>query len=310
MKKISIITPVFNEEDNIIELIDKVKSFLSSINNIIYEHIFIDNCSTDRSVQILRNVASDNKNIKVILNSKNFGYARSSFYGILQASGDAVILMSADLQDPPYLLKDFIKSWQNGKKIVLAQKRRTSESFLIKNARKIFYRLIKKISDTKLTIDTIGFGIFDRSIINEIRKINDPYPYFRGLITEISEEIHLVQYDQPVRKKGITKFKFLDMYDLAITGIVKHSKIPIRIFVLFGFFLSIFSLIIGVIYFVYKILNWDSFATGVAPLLIGFFILGSLQLFLLGLIGEYIISINSQVRNIPLVFEKERINFD
>jgi glycosyltransferase involved in cell wall biosynthesis len=309
MKKVSIVTPVLNEEENIFDIINQTKKIMSEYNELTYEHIFIDNFSTDGTVEKLRSVAQKDKNIKVILNTKNFGYIRSSYHGIMQASGDSVVLMAGDLQDPPSLLKSFIAKWLEGKKIILAQKESSKESFFMNTIRKLFYKFIRKISDTNLTVNTIGFGLFDKTIINSLKMIRDPYPYFRGLLTEVSEEVTLVAYEQPLRQKGKTKFDFFLMYDLAITGIVKHSKIPIRIFTLMGFLLSALSLLSGIIYFFYKIFNWYSFESGIAPILIGVFILGSFQIFLLGLIGEYLINVYTQVRNIPLVFEKERINF-
>jgi glycosyltransferase involved in cell wall biosynthesis len=309
MKKVSIVTPVLNEEENIFDIINQTKKIMSEYNELTYEHIFIDNFSTDGTVEKLISVAQKDKNIKVILNTKNFGYVRSSYHGIMQASGDAVVLMAGDLQDPPSLLKSFIAKWLEGKKIILAQKESSKESFFMNTIRKLFYKFIRKISDTNLTVNTIGFGLFDKTIINSLKMIRDPYPYFRGLLTEVSEEVTLVAYEQPLRQKGKTKFDFFLMYDLAITGIVKHSKIPIRIFTLMGFLLSALSLLSGIIYFFYKIFNWYSFESGIAPILIGVFILGSFQIFLLGLIGEYLINVHTQVRNIPLVFEKERINF-
>ena len=309
MKKVSIVTPVLNEEENIFDIINQTKKIMSEYNELTYEHIFIDNFSTDGTVDKLRSVAQKDKNIKVILNAKNFGYVRSSYHGIMQASGDSVVLMAGDLQDPPSLLKSFIEKWLEGKKIILAQKKSSKESFFMSTIRKLFYKFIRKISDTNLTVNTIGFGLFDKTIINSLKMIRDPYPYFRGLLTEVSEEVTLVTYEQPLRQKGKTKFDFFLMYDLAITGIVKHSKIPIRIFTLMGFLLSVLSLLSGIIYFFYKIFNWYSFESGIAPILIGVFILGSFQIFLLGLVGEYLIIVHTQVRNIPLVFEKERINF-
>lgn len=310
MKKISIVTPVLNEEENILDIIIQTKKIMSEYSELTYEHIFIDNFSTDRTIEQLRGAAQKDKNIKVILNAKNFGYVRSSYHGIMQASGDSVVLMSGDLQDPPLLIKSFIAKWLEGKKIILAQKKSSKESYFMSTIRKLFYRFIKKISDTNLTVNTIGFGLFDKTIITSLKKIQDPYPYFRGLLTEVSDEITLVFYEQPLRQKGKNKFNFFLMYDLAITGIVKHSKLPIRIFTISGFALSVLSLLVASIYFVYKLVNWDNFSGGIAPILIGMFSIASFQIFFLGLIGEYILSIHSQVRNVPLVFEKERINFN
>lgn len=310
MKKISIITPVYNEEENIHDIIQSIKDIMKEYSSLAYEHIFIDNSSTDKTIDFLREACLKDKNLKVIINRRNFGYLRSSYYAIMQCTGDAAILISADLQDPPFLIKDFFYHWLDGKKIVLGNKKSSQEGFVINLVRRIFYKFIKKISETKLTESTIGFGLYDREVINSLKQIIDPYPYFRGLITEIGHEILLVEYSQPIRKKGKSKFNFLSMYDVAITGIVKHSKLPIRIFTISGFILSILSLLVALTYFFLKLVSWYDFSGGIAPILIGMFVIASFQIFFLGLIGEYILSIHAQVRNIPLVFEKERINFN
>jgi glycosyltransferase involved in cell wall biosynthesis len=310
MKKISIITPVYNEEENIHDIIQSIKDIMKEYSSLAYEHIFIDNSSTDKTIDFLREACLKDKNLKVIINRRNFGYLRSSYYAIMQCTGDAAILISADLQDPPFLIKDFFYHWLDGKKIVLGNKKSSQEGFVINLVRRIFYKFIKKISETKLTESTIGFGLYDREVINSLKQLIDPYPYFRGLITEIGHEILLVEYSQPIRKKGKSKFNFLSMYDIAITGIVKHSKLPIRIFTISGFILSILSLLVALTYFFLKLVSWYDFSGGIAPILIGMFVIASFQIFFLGLIGEYILSIHTQVRNIPLVFEKERINFN
>ena len=309
-KKISIVTPVYNESLNIEDFSLAVKNILINISDLDYEHIFIDNGSGDGSQKILKNLAKDNKKIKVILNRKNFGYIRSSYHALMQATGDAVVLISCDFQDPPELINDFISNWRLDKKIILGQKSKTKESFLIAAVRSLFYRFIKNISDDGLTVDTIGFGLFDRKVIEDLRGISDCYPYFRGLITETGHEICLVPYQQPERAKGISKLKFFDLYDLAITGIIKHSKLPIRIMAILGFLLSFISILSSLVYLIYKLLYWNSFSSGITPILLGVFILGSFQILFIGLLGEYILSIFSQNRNMPLVFEKERINFD
>lgn len=310
MKKISIITPVYNEEENIHDIIRSIKDIMKEYSSFAYEHIFIDNSSTDKTIDFLREACLKDKNLKVIINRRNFGYLRSSYHAIMQCTGDAAILISADLQDPPLLIKDFFYHWLDGKKVVLGNKKSSQEGLIINLVRRIFYKFIKKISETKLTESTIGFGLYDKEVINSLKQIIDPYPYFRGLITEIGHEIHLVEYSQPIRKKGKSKFNFLSMYDIAITGIVKHSKLPVRIFTISGFILSILSLLVALIYFLFKLVYWYDFSGGIAPILIGMFIIASFQIFFLGLIGEYILSIHIQVRNIPLVFEKERINFN
>ena len=309
MKKISIITPVYNEEENVALIASAIENIFKLLPHLKYEHIFIDNASKDKTGIILRKLAEKSKNIKLIFNTKNFGYIRSSYYGVLQGTGDAIVLISADMQDPPELINDFIKYWESGKNIILAQKINTNENIVIKYTRKIYYRIIQKISETTLTKDTLGYGLYSKVIIDSTKSINDPYPYFRGIITEVDDDIQLVQYNQPKRKFGKTKFNFFSMYDTAITGIIKHSKIPIRLMSIAGFFSSFLSILIALGYLVYKLASWNNFLGGVAPTLIGIYTLASFQLLFMGLIGEYILSIHTNTRKVPLVFEKERVNF-
>ena len=308
MKKICIVTPTYNEEENIKELCNAISSEMKKL-DYEYEHIVIDNCSTDSTIKILRQLAAEDKKLKVIINSRNFGHIKSPIHGILQSSGDATILMSSDFQDPPELIPDYIKKWEEGNLVVLGQKTTSDENFLKHFLKKVFYKFINIISETPLMMNTTGAGIFDRKIIEYVRQIDDPYPYFRGLISEITSDIKLVSFHQPKRKKGKTKNNFYSLYDIGILGIVKHSKIPLRIMTLLGFFASFLSICVAFVYLIYKFLFWDSFEWGLAPLIIGLFTLSSLQIFLLGFIGEYVMNILTQSRKIPLVVEKERINF-
>jgi len=310
MKKISIVTPVYNEQDNIESIILCTCNILNALTHYDYEHIFIDNNSKDSSQEILKDFAKKNKKIKLIFNTKNFGYIRSSYHGILQATGDAIILMSADMQDPPELINEFIREWEGGNNIILAQKINSEENILLRNIRKIYYKIIKKISETSLTRDTLGYGLYSKSIIDATKTIKDPYPYFRGILTEIADNIKLVPYVQPQRKFGISKINFFSMYDFAITGVVKHSNFPIRIMSIAGFLSSILSILISLGYFIYKLANWNNFDAGIAPILVGIYAFFSFQLLFMGLIGEYVLSIHQNTRNVPLVFEKERTNFE
>ena len=308
MKKICIVTPTYNEEENIKELCNAISSEMKKL-DYEYEHIVIDNCSTDSTIKILRKLADEDKKLKVIINSRNFGHIKSPIHGILQSTGDATILMSSDFQDPPELIPDYIKKWEEGNLVVLGQKTTSDENFLKHFLKKVFYKFINIISEAPLMMNTTGAGIFDRKIIEYVRQIDDPYPYFRGLISEITSDIKLVSFHQPKRKKGKTKNNFYSLYDIGILGIVKHSKIPLRIMTLLGFFASFLSICVAFVYLIYKFLFWDSFEWGLAPLIIGLFTLSSLQIFLLGFIGEYVMNILTQSRKIPLVVEKERINF-
>ena len=310
MKKlISIVTPTFNEEDNIKELCETIALELKKT-NYDYEHIIIDNSSTDNTTKILRDLAKQDKNIKVIINSRNFGHVRSPVHGLMQSKGDAAILMMSDFQDPIELIPKYISEWEKGYDVVLAQKNSSDENFIKHFLKNLFYKFAKRISDTPLLMNTTGSGLINRKILNILKKIEDPYPYFRGLIPEITENIKLISFHQPKRKKGKTKNNFYTLYDLGILGIVKHSKFPLRVMTFFGFIFSILSLLVALIYLIFKLIYWDSFELGVAPIIIGIFLLAFFQIFLSGLIGEYVMSILTQTRKLPLVVEKERINFD
>jgi glycosyltransferase involved in cell wall biosynthesis len=306
--KITICTPTYNEEENIEKLCSEIKLEMKKI-NVDYEHIVIDNSSTDKTIEILRKLCTNDKNLKVIINSKNFGHIKSPFYGLLQSTGDACILMAADFQDPVNLISKYIEKWKSGSKIVLAKKISSQENSLMFFMRKNFYKFLNKISETQLTENTTGSGIFDRSIIEKLRKINDPYPYLRGLLNEISEKIDIVEFDQPKRLLDKTKNNFFTLYDVGMLGIIKHSRAPLRMVTLIGFAFSFLSFIIAITYFIYKIIFWESFQLGIAPLIIGIFSFASIQILLLGIIGEYIGILLIHQRNMPLVIEKERVNF-
>ncbi len=313
MKKISVVSSCFNEADNVDVLCLRVRAVFDALGPFYtYEHILLDNGSTDQTALKLRALASSDKRIKVILNARNFGHIRSPFYGILQASGDAVIYMASDLQDPPELILDFIREWESGFKMVLGIKKESKESFVFFLIRRFFYLLIRKISDdnTSLIKNYTGFGLYDRTIVDIMRLSTDPYPYFRGFVCEIGFEKAYVEFVQPLRTRGVTANNFYTLYDNAMIGITKHSRVPLRIAVFLGFFLSILSGGISVFYFIAKLLFWDKFEFGLAPILIGIFFFFSIQLLFMGILGEYIGAILIRVNIKPLVFEKERINFD
>jgi glycosyltransferase involved in cell wall biosynthesis len=310
MNTISIVTPCYNEEENVEKVYEKVREVFAGLPDFRYEHIFIDNASKDETVAILKNIARRDKNVKVIVNTRNFGHIRSPFYGLLQSNGDAAVLLCADLQDPPSLIVDFLKKWQEGYKVVLAVKRKSEESSAMFAVRKIYYNIIQNISEIELTKNYTGFGLYDRRVIEILRHIDDPYPYFRGLISDIGFESAKIEYTQPSRKRGITKNNFYTLYDMAMLGITNHSKIPLRLATMLGFLLSILSLITAFLFFMAKLIFWSKFTLGIAPLVIGLFFFSSVQLFFLGIIGEYIGSIHTQVLKRPLVIEKERLNFD
>lgn len=310
MKLISIVTPCYNEEGNVEELYRQVKEVFQQLPLYQYEHIFIDNASEDKTVAILKRIADNDKNIKIIVNSRNFGHIRSPYYALLQATGDAVISIVADLQDPPSLIKDFLKKWEAGYKIVIGVKPASEESKLMFAIRKLGYYTIGRIADIKLIKNFTGFGLYDKRVITILRSYDDPYPYFRGMIADIGFEIAEVPYIQPKRKRGITKNNLYTLYDIGMLGITSYSKIPLRLATISGFFLGIISLIFSCLFLVLKLIYWNRFNAGMAPILIGFFFFSSVQLFFIGLLGEYIASINTRVMKRPLVVEKARINFD
>jgi len=308
-KKISIVTPCFNEEFNVEPLYEKVKIEMAKLSNYTYEHIFIDNFSTDNTLLKLKNIASVDKNVKIIVNARNFGHIKSPYYGMLQADGDVVISLVSDLQDPPELIPDFIQKWEEGYKIVVGVKEKSEENIIMFSIRKLFYKIIDRISDTSQIQNFTGFGLYDRQFMEVLKNIQEPYPYFRGLVSELGFSICQIPYLQPKRSKGNTKNNFFTLYDMAMLGFTSHSKVPLRMSSFIGFVVAFLSILIATIYLIYKILFWDNFQVGIAPLVIGFFFFGGVQLFFLGIIGEYISAILTQVKNRPLVIEKERINF-
>ena len=311
-KKISIVSSAFNEEGNIEVLYEKVKEQMLKLSDKYdYEQIVLDNASTDGTAKKLREIAAKDKNFKVIINARNFGHIRSPYYGLLQAQGDAVIYMVSDLQDPPELIPEFIKKWEEGNKIIVGQKTQSEESFLFFTVRKFYYWLLNKANDTgaDLISNFTGFGLYDKEVVQEFRKIDDPYPYLRGLISELGYQRYIVSYKQPSRKRGITKNNFYTLYDMAMIGFTNHSKVPLRLAAFGGFLLSALSLLLAFIYLILKLLYWERFPMGTAPILIAVFFFSSMQLFFIGIIGEYLGAVLTQVLHRPLVIEKERINF-
>ena len=309
MTLISIVTPCFNEAENINELYKRVRTEMGKIDECDYEHIFIDNASTDATVDIIKSIADTDPRVRLIVNARNFGHIRSPYHAILQASGDAVILIVADLQDPPELLPEFIAKWRAGHRVVVGVKNQSHESPVMFAIRRTYYSFLARIGEHPIIQNFTGFGLYDRTVISALREMRDPYPYFRGLISEVGFDPVLIEYVQPVRRRGITKNNFYSLYDFAMLGITSHSKVPLRLATMGGFLLSIASLLTAVAYLALKLIFWNSFSIGIAPILIGLFFFFSVQLFFTGLVGEYIISIHTRVYNRPLVVEKERVNF-
>jgi len=308
---LSIVSGCYNEEENVRELYERIKRvFTEELPEYSFELILIDNYSQDKTVEVLRDICREDKRVKVIVNNRNFGHIRSGYHALFQAKGDAIIAMASDLQDPPEMIPEFVRKWEAGYKIVLAQKTSSEESAIFFLIRKAYYTLANRLSEVPLVKNVTGFGIYDRCVIEDIRRINDPYPYFRGLICDLGYQQFLIPFKQPVRKRGFTKNNLYTLYDLAMLGITNHSKLPLRLATFSGFCMGTLSFLIGVVYLVYKLLFWTQFQAGTAPVVIGLFFLGAIQLFFIGIIGEYVGAIHTQVLHRPLVIEKERINFD
>lgn len=311
MPFVSIVSGCYNEEDNVGELYERVcRVFREELPEYTFEFILIDNASQDRTVEVLKEIARGDKRVKIIVNNRNFGHVRSGYHAILQARGEAVVAMASDLEDPPEMIPQFLRKWEEGYKIVLAQKRSSDEFGPFYLVRKIYYQVVDRLSDTPLVRDATGFGVYDRQVIDDIRKIGDPYPYWRGLICELGYSRFLIPYDKVARKRGFTKNNFYTLYDLAMLGITNHSKVPLRLAAFAGFGVGLVSFLVAVGYLVYKLLFWSNFSVGMAPVVFGIFFLGSVQLFFIGILGEYIGSIHTQVLKRPPVIERERINFE
>lgn len=309
MKTISVVTPCYNEQDNVQICVDVIKNVFAKYDNYKYEHIFIDNASTDTTLEKLREIAARDPNVKIIANARNFGHIKSPYYGLMQAKGDAVVLFVADLQDPAELIHEFIKKWEEGYKTIVGTKKTSEESSIMFSIRKLYYKTVNKLSNIALIDNFTGFGLYDREVIEHLRGINDPYPYFRGLVAEIGLKIYQIPYDQPVRVRGITKNNFFTLYDIGMLGLISHSMVPLRIATMTGFLISLISLFAALVYFVLKLIFWNSFSLGMAPIVIGIFFFSSVQLFFVGILGEYLGSVHTYSKNRPLVIEKERINF-
>jgi len=311
MAFLSIVTGCYNEEGNALELYQRIcTTFATDLAQHTFELIVIDNASTDGTVEILKGIAARDKRVRVIVNNRNFGPVRSGYHAFMQARGDAVIAMASDLQDPPEIIPQFVQKWKDGYKIVLGQKTNSEESPLFFLIRKGYYTIINSLSEIELVKNATGFGLYDRRVVEDIRRIDDPYPYFRGLICDLGYERALVPFTQPTRRRGITKNNFYTLWDVAMLGITNHSKVPLRLATFAGLAVSMLSFLTAFGYLIYKLLYWDSFQVGTAPLVIGMFFIGAVQLVFVCLLGEYIGAIYTQVLRRPHVIEKERINFE
>ena len=311
MRFVTVVTGCYNEEDNVRELYERVcRVFADELPEYSFEMIAIDNASTDGTVSVLKDIARSDKRLKIIVNTRNFGHVRSPHHALLQARGEAAVFLASDLEDPPEMIPKLIRKWEEGFKIVLAQKTSSEEFFLFHLVRRFYYHLVAKLSEMPLVKDVTGFGVYDQKVLEDLRRINDPYPYFRGLICDLGYDRALIAFRKPVRKRGFTKNNFYTLYDLAMLGITNHSKVPLRLAVFAGVAAATLSFLVGLAYLIYKLLFWNEFRVGTAPLVIGMFFLGAVQLLFVGILGEYIGSIHTQVLHRPLVIEKERVNFD
>ena len=308
-KLISITSPCFNEEENIEGLYRRIAMVMETLPEYDFEYVLIDNASTDLTVEILREIASKDPRVKVIINTRNFGHIRSPYWGIINTKGAATIYLASDLQDPPELIAEFIEQWRAGYKIVLAVKPVTSANPLMHYLRRTYYRLLDKISDISIIKDATGFGLYDKVVLDHIRAINDPYPFLRGLICELGYQIKTIPFNQPSRLKGISKNNFYSLFDIALLGIVSHSMVPIRVASMLGFLVALLSILSAFILFVAKLFFWESFPVGYAPIGIGILLIFGVLLFFIGMVGEYVGVIHNHVQRHPIVVEQERINF-
>lgn len=310
MKKISIVIPTFNEEENVIPIFEAVQAKMKdALPNYCYEILFIDNKSKDRTRDKIRIACERDKNVKAIFNAKNFGQFNSPYYGLTQATGDCVVLICADFQDPVDMIPQFVAEWENGYKIVIGIKTSSKENGIMYFLRSCYYRLIKRISEVEQIEHFTGFGLYDRAFIRILAKLEDPLPFLRGIVAELGYERKEIPYEQAKRRAGKTSNSFYKLYDGAMLGITSYSKVPLRIATLLGFIFSALSLLVAVVYFILKLIYWDRFPAGTAPVLIGMFLMGSIQIFFIGLVGEYVLNMNTRVLKRPLVIEEERINF-
>ncbi len=308
-KTISILIPTLNEEENVYPIYNAVKKeFKKKLPKYNYEIFFIDNYSTDSTRKKISDICAKDKKVKAIFNARNFGPVRSVFYGLLQTSGGCAVLMCADFQDPVDMLPKFVKEWEKGHKIVIGIKKRSEESRLMFFLRSQYYKFIQKFSDTEQIRHFTGYGLYDRSFIKLVGGLEDPFPYFRGMVSELGYKIKKIEYVQPKRRAGKTTVNWYRLYKAGMQGITAYTDIGLRAATLLGFALGIVFLLVGIVYFVYKLLFWSSFPLGLAPVVIGIYLLGAVQLFFIGIVGEYILNINARLMKRPLVVEEKRIN--
>ena len=308
-KLVSMISPCFNEEENVDELYRRACDVMSKLPQYDFEYVFIDNASTDSTVEKLKAIAARDARVRVIVNMRNFGHLRSPYWGIIQTRGDVTVYFASDLQDPPEMVPQFLAAWEEGYKIVLAVKPVSQTNPVVHWLRRSYYRILDAISEVSLVKDATGFGLYDRSVLDLVREVDDPYPFLRGLICELGFPIKTISFNQPRRQRGITKNNFYTLYDMAMLGIVSHSVVPIRMAAMFGFATGFLSILVALVFLILKLVLWSRFPIGVAPIVIGMFFMFGVLLLFIGILGEYIASIHNYVRNRPVVVERERVNF-
>ena len=311
MKKISVLVPCYNEKENVVPISRAITNEIETkLPEYEYELIFIDNCSTDGTRDLLRGICLENPRIKVILNARNFGQFNSPFHGMCQTTGDCTITMCCDFQDPVEMIPKFVKEWENGYKIVSAIKSSSKENGFIYFLRTIYYKMIRKMSDVEMIEHFTGFGLYDKSFIELLKQLDDPIPFIRGIVAEFGYKRKEIEYEQPQRKAGRTHNNWYSLYDAAMLSFTSYTKIGLRLATFVGAFIGFISLIVAIVYLVLKLVYWNRFAAGMAPLIILVCFLGAMQLIFIGLMGEYILSMNKRLMNRPLVVEEERLNFD
>ncbi len=311
MKKISVVIPCYNEEENVEAICEAVENEIKKeLSNYDYEILFIDNCSTDKTRQLIEGICENNKKVKAILNAKNFGQFNSPYYGMLQSTGDCTILICADFQDPVDMISKFVKEWENGYRIVIGIKETSKENKIMYFLRSCYYKTIKKMSDTEQIEHFTGFGLYDKSFIEVLRNLDDPTPFLRGIVAELGFSRKDIPYEQAKRRAGKTHNNFYKLYDAAMLSFTSYTKVGLRLATFGGLFIGFVSFIVAMVYLVLKLCNWEMFSAGSAPIVIGMFFLGAIQLFFLGFLGEYILSINARMMKRPLVIEEKRINFE
>jgi len=310
MKKISIIVPTYNEEENV-ELMYQglVKIFKKDLKKYDYEILFIDNKSQDKTRDLLRKICKQDKKVRAIFNAQNFGQFNSPYYGLINTSGDCTIMVAADFQDPIDMIPKFVNSWEEGYKIVIGIKNKSKESKFMYFLRSIYYKLIKKFSDVEQIEHFTGFGLYDKEFVNILKNLNDPNPYLRGIVAELGFERKEISFEQPKRERGKTSNNWYSLYNAGMLGITSYTKVGLRIATIFGFAISCISILVSIGYLILKLIMWDSFQIGIAPLLIGVFLLGGIQIFFVGFLGEYILAINQRIMHRPLVIVEEKLNF-